>query len=378
MSVRKVIDIIIGGRSELGGVVDKANAELGRLGKGVPGGGGGGGAGGTDGLLRSTSASLRSLTQMARVLTTVEIGFRAVGAAAKALDVFSANSAGNIEQTVAALKSLEDEMDKIPVAGTAFRFGQQIRKTVSEQEATELRWAERGAAEAQADVDRIDREARDKAKREAYRRSIIDPSEAANKLSYREIAMAGMSPAQREEELLGQEFNARLEPLQKAFDLAEGRRDFDLAAQVRKSMELVKQAWDAKVNALMEKRAEAVRDEVESIVADVDSAGRRAVAEQIQAEVNSEVNILLADIYGPAGGRKIPPRMGPMGATLLSANYRGVGELFAAGLDPQAAVAKSSESTARNTGEMAATLVDILAALRNGARMPAPFNLSLR
>jgi hypothetical protein len=378
MSVRKVIDIIIGGRSELGGVVDKANAELGRLGKNVPGGGGGSGGGGVQDVLSSTSASLRSLTQMAKVLTTVEIGFRAVGAAAKALDVFSANSAGNIEQTVAALKSLEDEMDKIPVAGSAFRFGQQIRKTVSEQEATELRWAERGAAEAQADVDRIDREARDKAKRQAYRRSIIDPSEASIKRSRRDIQLLGMSPEEQAIQRLLNEREDREEPLKALYTKAENRRDFDLRDKAGAALAMLEQEIAWKINEIRLAGLKAVTDEVNAIIDDVQKAGQEQLAEQVQAEVNSEVNILLADIYGPAGGRKLPPRMGPMGATLLSANYRGVGELFAAGLDPQAAVAKSSESTARNTGEMAATLEDILAALRGGARMPVPFNLSLR
>jgi hypothetical protein len=377
MSVRKVIDIIIGGRSELGGVVDKANAELGRLGKNVPGGGGGGG-GGTEGILRSTSESLRSLTQMAKVLTTVEIGFRAVGAAAKALDVFSANSAGNIEQTVAALKSLEDEMDKIPVAGTAFRFGQQIRKTFSEQEATELRWAERGAAEATADVDRIERAHRDKAKREAYRRSIIDPSEASIKRSRRDIQLLGMSPEEQAIQRLLNEREDREEPLKALYTKAENRRDFDLRDKAGAALAMLEREIAWKINEIRLAGLKAVTDEVNSIIDDVQKAGQEQLAEQVQAEVNSAVNILVADIYGPAGGRKVPPRMGPMGATLLSANYRGVGELFAAGLDPQAAVAKSSESTARNTGEMAATLEDILAALRGGARMPVPFNLSLR
>jgi hypothetical protein len=378
MSVRKVIDIIIGGRSELGGVVDKANAELGRLGKNVPGGGGGGGAGGTDGLLQSTSASLRSLTQMAKVLTTVEVGFRAVGAAAKALDVFSANSAGNIEQTVAALKSLEDEMDKIPVAGTAFRFGQQIRATFAEQEATELRWAERGAAESKADVDRIDREARDKAKREAWRRSIADPSEASIKRSRREIQLVGSSPQEREMQLLVNEKADRKAELEALFEKAENRRDFTLRDRVGEALRELDREFEWKTNELLIARAKGLSDTVNTIIDEIESGARADQAERIQAEVNGAVNLLIADIYGPAGGRKIPGRMGPMNATMLSANYRGVGELFSAGLDPQAAVAKSTENTARNTGEMAATLVDILAALRNGARMPAPFNLSLR
>jgi hypothetical protein len=59
MSVRKVIEVIIGGRSELGGVVDQANADLGRLGKGVPGATGGAGAGGIAVGVHTTQFAIR-------------------------------------------------------------------------------------------------------------------------------------------------------------------------------------------------------------------------------------------------------------------------------------------------------------------------------
>jgi hypothetical protein len=398
MSVRKVIEVIIGGRSELGGVVDQANADLGRLGKGVPGATGGAGAGGIAGagggqeLLKTTTASLRTLQQMVKVIAAVELGFRLAESAAHAMDGFAANAAGNMEKAADSFKKLEAGISSIPVAGPAFKAGQFIRSMGDEQSATEARWAERQAREAEEEVKRLGDNARLEEQRRKFRESILNPVRASLAESEKVIRQRNMTPEQREINNLSRERWAKEDVLAELANKAEARRDFDLVDKVRKAYFKLQEEYDIKVAEVLAKRAEALTDEVDRIIDDVQAAGRDQLRQRARDELAKAMDLRSVsdelDLYFPEDGeaaapetpsrRGRAPRLGPLGATMLSSSYRGVGELFTAGLDPQAALVKSGDATARNTAATVEALNALVNALRHGASGPIPFNLSLK
>jgi hypothetical protein len=398
MSVRKVIEVIIGGRSELGGVVDQANADLGRLGKGVPGATGGAGAGGIAGagggqeLLKTTTASLRTLQQMVKVIAAVELGFRLAESAAHAMDGFAAHAAGNMEKAADSLKKLEAGISSIPVAGPAYKAGQFIRSMVDEQGATEARWAERQARESEEEVKRLADNARLEEQRRKFRESIVGPANAVIDRSRRELREVGKTAEQKEVGRLNDEYWAEYGKLRELYDRAENRREFEARDRVKKALELLTKSFEQKVADTMAKRAEEIKDEVDRIIDDVEKAGRDQRRELFRDSLAKAMDLRSVsdelDLYFPEDGEAATPdtpsrptrqpRLGPLGATMLSSSYRGVGELFTAGLDPQAALVKSGDATARNTAATVEALNALVNALRHGASGPIPFNLSLR
>jgi gas vesicle protein len=404
MSVRKVIEVIIGGRSELNSVVDKANADLARLGKGVPGAGGAGRglAGGADGamaMLKTTNDSLSTMHKMVRAITLIETGFTAAARAADVLNFVTARAAGNTEAAEKALEGIHS-ISKIPIIGKAFDLGQDYRSWLTGEPTTaeNEEIARRQLAENQADIDRQARLQRDQQARAAFEKVITDRARAAMKKTYRESELAGMTPQLADIARLKFAEMDELDPLLADEQKASARGDERLLEVVRNAIKRVQDGYRNKLTTMLAKQAADIQEDVDKIIDDVQAAGRDQLRQRARDELAKAMDLRSTaaemDLYFPedAEDRELaealarsgdaptrrPDRLGPLGATMLSGSYRGVGELFTAGLDPQAALLKVNEAQARDAARTAKGIEALLEAVRGGARMPAPFNLSLR